>query len=63
MEQSFILKHHGRMSLFEQNNMTSEERIWWIRRLEKQSDDEKAAVDNGSHNSGKLPPMSANPKE
>ena len=34
MEQQFILKEYGRLSLFEQNNMTAEERIWYIRRLE-----------------------------
>ena len=34
MEQQFILKEYGRISLFEQNNMTAEERNWYVRRLD-----------------------------
>ena len=37
MEQSFLLKHHARLSLFEQNNMTSEERAWWIKRVDEEN--------------------------
>ena len=34
MEQQFILKEYGHLTLFEQNNMTAEERNWHMRRLE-----------------------------
>lgn len=34
MEQQFILKEYGRLSLFEQDNMTAEERNWYVRRLD-----------------------------
>jgi len=34
MEQQFLLKEYGHLSLFEQNNMTAEERTWYIRRLD-----------------------------
>lgn len=36
MEQQFQLKHYGELSLFEQANMTAEERAWWMKRLEKE---------------------------
>lgn len=36
MEQQFQLKHHGKLSLFEQNQMPAEERSWFMRRLEKE---------------------------
>ena len=34
MEQQFTLKEYGHLSLFEQNNMTAEERNWYVRRLD-----------------------------
>jgi len=37
MNESFILKFYGRFSLFEQINMTAEERAWFIRRIEKEN--------------------------
>jgi len=39
MEQQFQLKHHGKLSLFEQNNMTAEDRAWFIKRLDKEFKD------------------------
>ena len=36
MEQQFQLKHYGELSIFEQNNMTAEDRNWFMRRLEKE---------------------------
>jgi hypothetical protein len=36
MEQQFQLKYYGDLSIFEQNNMTSEDRSWWAKRLEKE---------------------------
>jgi hypothetical protein len=41
MEQQFQLKYHGKLSLFEQNQMTSEERAWFIKRLIKEDKDNK----------------------
>jgi hypothetical protein len=41
MEQQFQLKHHGKLSLFEQNQMTAEERSWFIKRLEKEFKERK----------------------
>lgn len=45
MEQSFILKQYGSISLFEQNNMTAEERAWWVQRLDKEAKDRKSEYD------------------
>lgn len=39
MEQRFQLKFHGGFSLFEQNNMTAEERAWMIKRIDKEFKD------------------------
>ncbi len=36
MEQQFQLKEYGEYSLFEQSVMTSEDRGWTIRRLERE---------------------------
>ena len=33
MEQSYQLKKHAQLSLWEQCNMTAEERAWWINRI------------------------------
>lgn len=48
MEQSFLLKEYGKLSLFEQSIMPAEERAWWIKRLDKekknQQEAEKATV-------------------
>lgn len=41
MEQQFQLKHYCKLSLFEQNQMTAEERAWFIRRLDKENKDNK----------------------
>lgn len=41
MEQQFQLKHYGKLSLFEQSQMTSEERSWFMKRLEKEFKDKK----------------------
>jgi hypothetical protein len=35
LEQQFQLKTHGNLSLFEQENMTAEDRAWWMKRIEK----------------------------
>lgn len=36
MEQQFQLKHHGHLSIFEQAQMTAEERAWYLKRIEKE---------------------------
>lgn len=41
MEQFFTLKYHGKLSLWELNNLTAEERSWWIKRLNKQKEMEE----------------------
>jgi hypothetical protein len=41
MEQQFQLKHYCKLSLFEQNQMTAEERAWFIKRLDKENKDNK----------------------
>jgi len=41
MDQQFQLKEYGKLSLFEQANMTAEERSWYMERLEKKMKDEE----------------------
>lgn len=36
MEQSFLLKYYGKLTLFEQANMTAEEREWYLKRLSEE---------------------------
>ena len=43
MEQSFALKKHGNMTLFEQDIMTAEDRAWWIERLQEENKKEQEA--------------------
>ena len=47
MEIQHQLKHHGNYSLFEQAQMTAEDRQWTIQRLQKQfkDDNDKAGGD------------------
>lgn len=39
MEQQFQLKEYGKLDIFEQAQMTAEERGWWMKRLEKEAKD------------------------
>jgi len=55
VEQQFALKHHGKLSLFEQEALTAEERAWWIRRLNKQNEDQN---DQMSKSNGRKLPQS-----
>lgn len=61
MEQQFQLKYHGKLSLFEQAMMTSEDRAWFLKRLEKefkeQADREKAAMGSHSKSMPRMPSM------
>ena len=51
MEQAFLLKHYGNMSLEEMRTMTAEERNWWLQRLDKEHKKEKDAA-RSSHTPG-----------
>ena len=48
MEQQFNLKEYGKLSLHEQNNMTAEERTWYMRRLEREYDERNKKSSGGS---------------
>jgi hypothetical protein len=55
MEESFLLKHYGHLSLNEQFSMPAEERHWWLKRLD---DENKKINKQGAAEaapSGKLP--------
>lgn len=43
MEQQFQLKHYGKLSIFEQNEMPAEDRGWFLKRLGKEFKDRKEA--------------------
>lgn len=47
MEQAFLLKHYGNISLEEMRTMTAEERNWWLQRLDKENKKEKDAAKSG----------------
>jgi len=48
MEQQFQLKHYGKLSIFEQNQMSAEERAWFMKRLNKEFKDRKAQEEEQS---------------
>lgn len=48
LEQQFILKWYGKLSLAEQNSMTSEDRKWWEKRIAKQIEEEHKKAQKGS---------------
>ena len=50
MEQQFQLKHYGKLNLFEQSQMTAEERGWFMKRLEKEFKDKKAQEESQARN-------------
>jgi len=41
MEQQYSLKRGEGLTIFEQNNMTAEDRSWWMRRIQRDIDKEK----------------------
>jgi len=57
MEQQFQLKHYGNLDIFEQDNMTAEDRNWYMKRLEREfkerADREKRQM--GSHSLPHIP--------
>lgn len=44
-EQFFILKHFGGWSFIEAYNLPVGLRLWWLKRLNKQAEDEKKEMD------------------
>ena len=48
MEESYLLKRHGKYTLHEQNDMTAEERKWVLNRIKKQADEEKQEADKAA---------------
>lgn len=44
-EQFFILKHFGGWSFIEAYNLPVGLRLWWMKRLNKQAEDEKKEAD------------------
>ena len=42
-----MLKKGADLNLFEQNNITAEDRAWWVKRIEKQQEAEKQAYNRG----------------
>jgi hypothetical protein len=56
MEQSFLLKHYGHLSINEQMDMTAEERNWWLERLDKENKNQKNSEQTKpTHTPGTLP--------
>ena len=63
MEQQFLLKRYGKLDLFEQNQMSGEDRSWWLKRIkeenDKQAEEEKKA--SGGSSRGSTPSMPSMP--
>jgi len=47
-EQFFLLKHHGGWSFIEVYNLPVGLRTWFLKRLQKQFEDEKAQMDKNN---------------
>jgi hypothetical protein len=45
LEEQFILKCYGELSLFEQQCLTAEDRVWWIQRINKKNEEERKEFD------------------
>ena len=61
MEQQFQLKYHGKLSLFEQNNMTAEDRAWFIKRLDKEFKDRQEQERKSTPSMPRTPSMPSMP--
>lgn len=55
MEQRFQLKEYGSLSLFEQDQMTAEERSWYMKRLEKEYKDKQEKEKNATSRMPSIP--------
>ena len=67
MEQQFLLKRYGKLDLFEQSAMSSEDRQWWLKRIQeendKQAEAEKKATSGASRpNMPSMPSMPSMPR-
>lgn len=40
----FILKTHGSLSFDEMDRLTAEDRAWWVNRIKKYNEEQKAAT-------------------
>ena len=60
MEQSFLLKHYGHLSIPEQNEMTAEDRNWWLERVDKEHKKEEDAAKRAQRE-GKIPASPGQP--
>lgn len=41
LEEQYLLKKHGGLSLFEQEQIVAEDRTWWYHRIKKDLDEEQ----------------------
>jgi hypothetical protein len=44
MNHAFLLKHYGNLSIEEQDNMTFEDRKWWLNRTKEEIDKKNSAA-------------------
>lgn len=49
MEEQFQLRYYGKLTLFEQNNMTAEDRAWWLKRTYKEAEEEAKKMKGNNH--------------
>lgn len=56
MEEEFQLKEYGHLSLFEQSQMTAEERAWWLKRVQKEIEDRNKRESEAAGGSGRSMP-------
>lgn len=62
MEEQFQLKEYAKLNLFEQAEMTSEERAWWLKRTQKEIEERnKKESEASSGASRSLPSMPSMP--
>lgn len=54
MNESFLLKTHGKLSLQEQAIMTAEERKWWLKALERHFEKQERGSGNSAAQTGKV---------
>jgi len=61
LEQQFLLKTYGKLTLFEQNSMTAEDRRWWMQRIQEENE-KKAEEEKKAMASAPRPSMSSIPR-
>lgn len=55
MEEQYLLKKHGNYSIFELDQMTAEERLWVLKRIETDYKKEEQLVNQQSKSKPKIP--------